>query len=167
MGRKRFYNNIKKDQYVIGIDPGFTGAISILKNKEIYECCDMPVLKVGNRQELNIQKIREILVSVQIEHVFIERCQTMPGNGVVSMGRYMTGYGILIGLCAGLLLRYSLIPPQTWKRKMMAGMPKEKEASVLRTNQLYPDFKLPRKKDHGRADSVLLALYGLSLLEVE
>ena len=42
---------------------------------------------------------------------------------------------------------------------MMHDMPKEKEASIMRVGQLYPDLVLGRKKDHGIADAILIAKY--------
>ncbi|MBI5193836.1 MAG: hypothetical protein HZA08_10530, partial [Nitrospirae bacterium] len=38
---------------------------------------------------------------------------------------------------------------------------KDKGSSIIRVKQLYPDMKLIRKKDHNKADAVLIGLYGL------
>ena len=45
------------------------------------------------------------------------------------------------------------------KRTLALG--KDKEASRLRAMQLYPGADLRLKKHHGRAESLLLACYGL------
>ena len=37
---------------------------------------------------------------------------------------------------------------------------KDKEASRLRSQQLWPSADLRKKKDHGRAEALLLAWYG-------
>jgi len=155
-------------RYFIGIDPGFSGAITVIdEDKRIIYCVDMPILKVGKRNELDEIMIYQILKSYEPDHVYIEKAQSMPGQGISSTGRYMASYGILRGICVGLGIPYTLVHPRTWKKEMMKDMPKEKEASIMRVNQLYPYFALPRKKDHGKSDSILLALHGLSQYKFE
>ena len=122
----------------------------------------MPILKTP-KMELNEPQIRDILIGCA--HVFIEKCQSMPGQGISSIARYMTGYGIIRGICVGLGIPYTLVHPKTWKGVMMKDMPKEKDASILRALQLYPKIDLPRKKDHGKADALLLSLWGKLFLE--
>jgi len=48
--------------------------------------------------------------------------------------------------------------PQIWKKAFSLG--KDKEQTRLRAQQLFPGTALRRKKDHGRAEALLLALYG-------
>jgi crossover junction endodeoxyribonuclease RuvC len=98
--------------------------------------------------------------------VGIEKAQTMPNQGISSSGRYMASYGFLRGLCVGLSVEYQLIHPKTWKKELMHDMPKEKEASIMRVGQLYPDLVLGRKKDHGIADAILIAKYLMSVKNV-
>ena len=66
----------------------------------------------------------------------------------------------------GLSVEYQLIHPKTWKKELMHDMPKEKEASIMRVGQLYPDLVLGRKKDHGIADAILIAKYLMSVKNV-
>jgi len=149
---------------IIGIDPGFTGAITVLDEKsDIIELYDMPVIPVGKKTELDGPKIAKILANAELYskcHVFIEKCQSMPGQGVVGVGRYMEGYGRIRGIVEGLSMPYTLVQPRNWKKEMMPDMGKEKGQSIVRVKQLYPNLDLPRKKDHGKADSVLIARYG-------
>ncbi|HDZ27765.1 hypothetical protein LCGC14_1355210 [marine sediment metagenome] len=150
--------------YTIGVDNGFSGAIAILREKNPVVLMDMPVLKVGKTKlELDENTIRDYFSRWQVKHVFIEKAQVMPKQGISSSGRYMMSYGIIRGICVGLRLPYTLIAPQTWKKAMLKDMPKGKEASIFRAKQLYPELDFPRKKDHGKADALLIALYGLNL----
>ena len=143
-----------------GIDVGFSGAIAVLdEDGNILITIDMPIIEVGKKRELNEPKIRWILEGFRPLCVGIEKAQTMPSQGISSSGRYMASYGFLRGVCVGLKLEYQLIHPKTWKKEMMFDMPKEKEASIMRVGQLYPDLVLTRKKDHGIADAVLIAKY--------
>jgi Holliday junction resolvasome RuvABC endonuclease subunit len=144
-----------------GIDPGFSGALAVVSAEgKVLALEDMPVIKVGSRRELNEPAIKDFLKQHQIAAVALEKSQTMPGQGVASSGRYMMSYGVLRGLCVGLGIPYQLVHPRTWKSAMMPDMPKEKEASIQRVGQLYPDLVLNRKKDHGKADALLICLYG-------
>jgi len=54
----------------------------------------------------------------------------------------------------------TLVSPQEWRKKM--GVPKGKDGSRQRVLELRPDLasRFSRKKDHGRADAVLMGLYG-------
>jgi hypothetical protein len=148
----------------IGIDIGFSGAIAVLDESKIIDAIDMPVLKAGKRTEINELHIRDLLASYKhIEDkiaVFIEKAQSMPGQGIASTGRYLMSYGQIRGICAGIGVGYTLVHPKTWKSAMMKDMPKEKQASIIRCQQLFPNFPLPQRKDHGRADAILIAAYG-------
>ena len=150
-------------QVIVGIDPGFSGAIAMINypSGKILLLEDMPVVRVGKRKELYLAELRGWLhVEVKIVHAFIEKAQPMPDQGIVSTGRYMKSFGELIGLCEGLWIPYTLVHPTSWKRAMLKDMEKGKEASIKRVQELYPDLKLSRKKDHGKADAILIARYG-------
>jgi hypothetical protein len=145
---------------VAGIDVGLSGAIATFDDGQLVRAVDMPVLAVGTKNEIDEQGVLHIIAGSG--HVFIEKAQTMPDQGIASSGHYMCSYGILRGICVGLGIPYTLVHPKTWKGKMMPDMPKEKQASIFRCKQLFPGIAcLERKKDHGRADAILLALFGL------
>jgi len=90
--------------------------------------------------------------------VVIEEAQAMPGQGTRSMFQTGLGMGIWLGVLAALQLPYRRVRPQIWKKAF--GLGKDKEASRLKAMQLYPGADLRRKKDHGRAEALLLAFYG-------
>jgi crossover junction endodeoxyribonuclease RuvC len=145
---------------IAGIDVGFSGAIAVMNDKgKIIDVFDMPVVGT-EKKELFEWEIVDALRDWSVGHVFIEKAQSMPGQGIASTGRYMCGYGILRGICAGLQIPYTLVRPATWKKEMMQDMGKEKEQSIVRCNQLFPYVKLPRKKDHGKADAILIVAWG-------
>lgn len=158
------------DRIIIGIDVGFSGAIATIReivrkdaSRSLYiEAVDMPVIKTGKKVELNTKEIRAILDCDKDKLiVWIEKAQAMPQQGCVSMFRYGKVAGIIEGILIGLGIPYTLVTPQAWKKAMMPGMDKEKGSSILRVNQLFPDCDIGgRKKDHGKADAVLIAAYG-------
>lgn len=153
----------------LGIDPGFSGALAVLdENLQVIHYQDMPIIEVAKKRELDEPELRNILRRFSPYYinltVGIEKSQTMPNQGIVSSGRYMASYGFLRGLCVGMGLPYILIRPPTWKKAMLADMPKEKGSSIQKVGQIYPDIKLTRKKDHGICDAILIARYMSTIL---
>lgn len=153
----------------LGIDPGFSGALAVLdENLEVIHYQDMPIIEVAKKRELDEPELRDILRRFSPYYinltVGIEKSQTMPNQGIVSSGRYMASYGFLRGLCVGMGLPYILIRPPTWKKAMLADMPKEKGSSIQKVGQIYPNIKLTRKKDHGICDAILIARYMSTIL---
>ncbi|HBA56030.1 MAG TPA: hypothetical protein DCZ04_16685 [Syntrophorhabdus aromaticivorans] len=157
---------------IASIDPGISGAISVLDKKslDVRLLVDMPVIKIAGRDVLDIHEVIRTLKSYNLEHVYLEQSLARPSirkngekvsPGIVSVGSYMKNYGMLVGICATLGVRYTEVLPQTWKKKMMAGMSKEKGASIIRAAQLFPQISFERKKDHHKADSLLIGYYGI------
>ena len=148
--------------HIMGIDPGFSGALAVLDSDlKIDFVMDMPILMVGKKRELDEAKLSDIFSRWRLRPMMVglEKSQTMPNQGIVSSGRYMSSYGFLRGLCVGNGIPYHLIQPQSWKKAMMPDMGKEKGASIQKVTQIYPELSLTRVKDHGIADAVLIARY--------
>jgi crossover junction endodeoxyribonuclease RuvC len=152
----------------IGIDPGLSGAVAVLSTEGTLEAlADTPTLTLkvqrGTKQVYDVAGMIDILqpyVGRRV-HVVIEESQAMPGQGTRSMFTIGYGYGIWLGLLTSMQFPYTAVRPATWKRAMTLG--KDKEASRLRAQQLYPGADLRLKKHHGRAEALLLASYGLRL----
>lgn len=156
----------------VGIDPGLSGALAVITNSGRYIFLDTPTVAVGkkSKRQMNLIATRSALVKIKNHaqqentelHVTLERVSSMPGQGVTSMFNFGMGFGMWQGLLAALEIPYSLVAPVTWKRQMMPDMQKEKGASIQRVGQLFPEAakQLTRKKDHGKADALLLAAYG-------
>jgi len=150
---------------IISIDPGLGGAVAVLApDGSLVALHDTPVLTLqvsrGTRQCYDIPGMAAVLqpyVGPGV-HVVIEESQAMPGQGVRSMFTTGFGYGLWIGLLTALQIPYSPIRPAIWKKTFSLG--KDKEASRLRAMQLFPQADLRHKKDHGRAEALLLAVYG-------
>ena len=154
---------------VLGIDPGYSGAIAVFNCGQPSRVYDMPILKTGKKTELDEVGLFTIFDNLLFEghmvSAFVEKAQAMPGQGIASTGRYLIGYGQILGILAGLRIPKTLVHPRTWKAKLMRDMEKEKQASILRCKQLFPEFAqkhLTLKKHHGRADAILLGFYGVN-----
>lgn len=163
---------------IIGIDPGCTGAFAALNiETRAVEFFDMPTFKVKsgkkNKTEYDAQAIavwlrkHQSLTEGSI-HVVIEKQQAMPPSlhgrpqGNVSTGMVMYGYGILIGVLSATGVPFDKVAARSWKAKMLKDLPDGKETSVLRAKQMFPHAadQLARKKDHNRAEALLIAAYG-------
>jgi Holliday junction resolvasome RuvABC endonuclease subunit len=174
----------------IGIDPGLTGALVVLPlngSEDRIEFYDTPILTVQSgkklRKQMNAPAIRLMLDSILAQHgndclAVIEKVSAMPSFGKTKDGEeerrtmgaasafnFGKGVGIWIGLLAGCQIPYAEVHPATWKAALLHGMGKGKDASVAKATQLFPRTAsdLARKKDHGRADALMMAVYASRL----
>jgi len=146
---------------IIGIDPGKTGAIAMLYNINEHEdnnrlfIEDMPALD----KEINGAVIADILREFTPDFVYLEAVNSF-GMGRQSAYNFGQGVGILKGVMAALAIPYSIVAPGKWKRDM--GLKRDKAAARAAATRLFPAsadlFK--RKKDDGRAEAALIALWG-------
>ncbi len=160
----------------IGIDPGKEGAIAWLENTAssiTARVQDTPTLKVGakpdsSKKDYQVRAMAGILEALGDLYpgntsinliVGIELVHAMPGQGVTSMWSMGRGSGLWEGIVAALGYPYEMITPQRWKKAMLHGMPKEKDSSRLKAQQLFPGVELHLRKHHGRADALLIAEY--------
>ena len=156
---------------VIGIDPGKGGAVAHHDgNGWVVQDCPTAQLKVNGKVKSvsSPELMAELLVSrfqgyeESDVHVFLERVHAMPKQGATSMFSFGENFGIWKGIVATMGFSLTLVTPQAWKKKLMAGMGKEKGASRVRAMQLFPDMReeLKLKKHDGRAEALLIAEYG-------
>ena len=151
---------------IIGIDPGISGAISIIENKKILEVYDTPTMIDGkkNKKQINGAQvtaiIKERLNSGKDVVVVVEQVNAMPGQGVTSMFNFGQSFGVVKGICAALSLPIYFVRPAKWKKHFNL-IKTNKDASRTKVIEVYPELssKLHRKKDSNRADAILIALY--------
>lgn len=147
---------------IIGIDPGKKGAIVILDGSNV----------ILHQMPEDANTIVNILSDyVSDSHVFLEKSQAMPGQGVSSMFNYGTGFGTLLGILAALKIPHTLVHPKTWCKVMHAGTAdaEAKVRSLEAARRLFPSvqFVRPRctKPDEGYIDAILIAEYGRRCLK--
>ena len=151
---------------IIGIDPGITGAISILENSKVIEVHETPTMIDGkkNKRQVNGAQITNIIkkwlnkdkeVIVVVEHV-----NAMPGQGVTSMFNFGQSFGVIKGICSALSLPIYFVRPTKWKKHFNL-IKTNKEASRTKVIEVFPEIsgQLSRKKDSNKADAILIALY--------
>lgn len=151
-------------KFIVGIDPGISGAIAIVDEYGKYhEVHDMPIMANGKgnakaKNKVNASGLKNILNLYNIKMIYLERVSSMPGQGVASMFSMGDTFGCIRGVCAALDLPVEIITPQSWKKYY--GLGKDKEIVRAKAIELFPEAPLSRKKDHNRAEAILIANYG-------
>jgi crossover junction endodeoxyribonuclease RuvC len=84
----------------------------------------------------------------------------MPGQGLSTTFTTGCAFGALLATLQAAGIAVEFVTAATWKRG--AGLDADKAASLNRARLLFPGASLDRKKDHGRAEALLLAHWALS-----
>ena len=107
---------------IIGIDPGLSGGIAVLKKNKVLALFDMPVMPEGkkNKRQLNSAQLANIIkdniVNDEEVVVIVEQVNAMPGQGVTSMFNFGQTFGAIKGICAALGLSIFFVRPSKWKK---------------------------------------------------
>ena len=151
---------------IFGIDPGVSGAISVLENKKVIEVFDMPTMIDGkkSKRQVNGAQVSNIIKERLEENkeiiVVVEQVNAMPGQGVTSMFNFGQSFGVIKGISSALSLPIYFVRPMKWKKHFNL-IKTNKDASRTKVIEIYPEIssKLSRKKDSNKADAILIARY--------
>lgn len=154
---------------VLGIDPMDNGAFALIsRDGTICAVRDMPTIKIGNRQEVDVSRILDIIRAANPSVIFIEKMQPLPikmGGGIANFKR--GGYCYLFrGICAAMSIPLVEVPPREWQKEFHFGTKDTKNQSYLIASRMWPDAPLDncakngKKVLDGRADACLIAEYG-------
>ncbi|WP_369913903.1 hypothetical protein AB8810_12810 [Xanthomonas sp. NCPPB 3005] len=156
---------------VLGADPGMSGAVAALIDGEAGPVIDMPTMAVGNKREVDARAIAVFIRSLRAAHPgayfsgCVERVRAMPPKGdrrpgAQSSMNFGESYAKVKAVFEVMGIPFSLAEPASWKRHYgLIG--KGKDASRLLAIARFPSAAalLQRKKDDGRSEALLLALY--------
>lgn len=142
---------------IAAFDPGLSGAVAVTGAQTTNSVYDLPTMGAGKQVILNGTALADILARVQVKHVVIEHVASMPKQGVASTFKFGTAFGQIIGVVQALGLSHEFVRPNVWKKAL--GLSSDKEAARRRAIELFPGLavELARKKDHNRAEALLLA----------
>lgn len=144
---------------VVGIDPGKSGGLVLIDDGEI-QAERMPVTAGA----VDGKRLGTWLVLHSPDVVILEKVGARPKQGVKSMFTFGMGYGVVKGVLESLAIPYRLVTPQAWKRAVLAGTAKDKEAAISFIRTAYPTINLIpdgcRVPQDGIADAACLAVYG-------
>ena len=162
--------NSNQERKYLGVDPGIRGGLAIVSINDgaapqLVDTIDIPVTGVGAKERVDVLAIHTWIMAHAPQHAFIERAQAMPKQGASSGFKYGRATGALEAVLACCEVPITIIEPSVWKKfhQLRGG---DKEAARQRALQLFPAAHalLARRKDHGRGEAALIALYGLTLI---
>jgi hypothetical protein len=156
--------------YILGIDPGVTGAYVILtKKKKIIKVCKL----FSSFQEV----LEDIIPYLDKLEACVEKVSSMPNQGVKSTATFLKNAGAWEGFLTALEVPYTLVPPQTWQKQVLDTQSPKKAGSDRKTLSENRKLRklhitafvlrhLPKsrqyfklKKDQDKADAICIALY--------
>ena len=151
---------------VLGVDPGISGGLAVVEITDgaapvLVECIDIPVVGAGAKERVDVAAVCNFIDQHDVQHAFVERTQAMPRQGSSSGFKYGRSVGAIEAAITLSGIPVTIVEPSMWKRfRRLPG--KDKESSRQQALQLFPaaHAELARKKDHGRAEASLIALYG-------
>lgn len=165
------------DYYCIGIDPGVNGAIGCIKPDGTYAAVDTPTIKVATASKTRQGKARvkqqynENLMVWYLENMLseaeankwpvraiVEDVHSMPRDGSIAAFTFGESKGIWRGMLAALRIPYDMVSPAKWKPQIV-GKGADKDASRVKAQRMFPKLDMSKKKDHNRAEALLLAEY--------
>ena len=145
---------------ILGIDPGsVSAAYGLLDDQGIFvETGDVPVVDrmvdpAGWWQKLDDWE-------GDIKMAVVEQVSAMPKQGVASSFRFGMGCGLIRGVLVTCQVPVTLVPATKWKKHFALDSDAEKSRALAL--RLWPTCRdLVRKKDHGRAEALLMARWYL------
>lgn len=164
---------------ILGLDPGLSSATAAVFGypdgssfPAILGVLDIPTTGDGTTKRINVQAFFDWLETMNPDVAYIEVASTMPsfpdqngvrrGMGIASAGRYLRAAGALEATVELFGIDIVYVQPRTWKRAFeLSGPDKGNSLDLIRG--LFPhlaDTMFKRQKDHNRAESCLLAVYG-------
>jgi len=149
------------NQYIIGIDPGITGAASVLNEdlsiKEFY----MFEKDAKDKKIIDCTALYNMLSKYEMNaNVFIEKVWAMPSQGrnqgAQGMFNFGQNYGIIKTVCSLLFDDIKEVSPITWKSK--AGLRGTDKKHVLTVAAgLYHEINWSKQKMIPVAEATIIA----------
>lgn len=155
---------------VLGIDPDVSGAVAVLWGDDINaaEVFDVPNVQVmvggKQRNRHDARSIVNLINKVKAPSgsvAYIEQSIPFPKDGKQGWWGTGFGFGVWIGILVASGFSVVPVPPQVWKRAMDLSL-RTKDECRASAASIFPLLapQLKRKKDHGRAEALLIAAYG-------
>jgi hypothetical protein len=153
---------------ICGIDPGFSGGISIFNDTNLIDCIIMPIEEKENgKNKINGKELSNYLKTNKVELVYLEHVHAFAGQGRTSIWNFGEGVGVVKGVCECLGIEYKEISPQKWKKNVLGEkyIHDEKSGAIDFVKDTYPTMNLLKsarcKVPHdGKADSICIGHYG-------
>ena len=137
--------------WTIGIDPGKTGAVGLLRDGGYVAAADW----TSGPEVAGTLRLWLDLYPVGL--VALEEVHSMPKQGVVSSFSFGASWGWWVGLLDALEAPWRLVRPQQWQPGFIGkkASPTDKPG-LLVARRLWPEAPLKLAKHHNRADALLI-----------
>ena len=146
----------------IGIDPGLSGAIGVLKNGAYVGVEDMPIVAKGTGSVKNevdpaglAAILRKYAPADEAVAVVLERVNAMPGQGSSSIFSLGDSFGCARAAVAVCRFELTYVTPGQWKKYFK--LTSDKELGRALAVRMFPDAQLNLKKHVDRAEALLMA----------
>ena len=147
---------------IVAMDPGLSGAVAFywIADPDRVDVHDMPVVD----KQVNAAELVMLLRLRKPKAAVIEQMQPMGKMGAASSMKLGRNFGVLIGVVTALEIPMQLAQPSRWKKAMRLTADKEhsRRIAIERFPRDAASFK--RKKDEGRAEAALLALWAATVV---
>lgn len=112
------------------------------------------------RRRVSEALVSDIISALNPHAAWVEDVHAMPRQGVTSSFNFGMSTGIVRGVLAARLIPVHFVSPALWKRHFQLGA--DKQQARLRATNLFPEHAdlFRRRLDDGRAEALLLAVYG-------
>lgn len=171
-------------KYVMGVDPGLSGAIAVyaFRERQLVSLIDVPVVatrhqnKRGstflNRRYINVPELIEhfnlfaketylvVIEKVHAQTYFSGKIGEVRGQGAASSFNFGLSTGLLIGTAAGVGIPVAQVPPSVWKAHMLLDHNKKYSVEAARNQFPHMADKFRNVNSHDRAEAAFLALFG-------
>ena len=149
---------------VLGVDPGaVSGAyalISLVQNTLVPPTVDdIPVVD----RQVNAAEWARIVANLRPDVAIVEQVGSMPKQGVASTFKFGMGCGLIRGVLAGAGVPIISVTPAKWKKHFSLNNDGEKSRALAIRRFPSASSSLARKKDHGRAEALLMAQWKLEI----
>lgn len=146
----------------IGIDPGLSGAIGVLRDGAYVAVLDMPIVAKGSGSVKNevdpaglASLLREYAPADESVSVVLERVNAMPGQGSSSIFSLGDSFGCARAVVAACRFELTHVTPVQWKKHFK--LTSDKELGRALAVRMFPDAPLNLKKHVDRAEALLMA----------
>ena len=142
---------------VLGVDPGaVSGAYALIGPNGLAAIVDdIPVVD----RQVDAAEWGRIIARLKPDVAVVEQVGSMPKQGVASTFKFGMGCGLIRGVLAGAGVPIVNVAPTKWKKHF--GLNSDAEKSRALAIRRFPTAPLAHKKDHGRAEALLMALWKL------
>jgi crossover junction endodeoxyribonuclease RuvC len=152
---------------ILGVDPGLTGALAFVDylSGDLIEVIDMPVHAKGSKHTLDEYGLGRLLddYAARIVEAWVEQPTPRPGQAVGHVATSLKNYGVLRGVIVANFVPLHDVAPSAWKKAMRVSGDKDEARAEAAAVFPHDAHRWALKKHDGRAEAVLIAVYGRRL----